>query len=38
MALAADRIMRSKAFNAGQICTNVDYTFIPGQQYDESRP
>ena len=29
MALAVDRIMWSKAFNAGQICTNVDYAFIP---------
>ena len=38
MALAADRIMWSKAFNAGQICTNVDYTFIPaGTEADFER-
>ena len=29
MATAVDRIMWVKAFNAGQICTNVDYVFIP---------
>jgi len=29
IATAADRIMWSKAFNAGQICTNVDYLFLP---------
>jgi coniferyl-aldehyde dehydrogenase len=27
--LAADRIMWVKAFNAGQICTNVDYVYLP---------
>jgi coniferyl-aldehyde dehydrogenase len=26
---AVDRIIWAKAFNAGQICTNVDYVFIP---------
>lgn len=26
---AADRILWAKAFNAGQICTNVDYVFLP---------
>ncbi|WP_166838310.1 coniferyl aldehyde dehydrogenase [Rheinheimera pleomorphica] len=26
---AADRILWAKAFNAGQICTNVDYLFLP---------
>ncbi len=29
VAVAADRIMWVKAFNAGQICTNVDYVFLP---------
>lgn len=29
IALAAERIMWVKAFNAGQICTNVDYLFLP---------
>jgi coniferyl-aldehyde dehydrogenase len=27
--VAADRIMWVKAFNAGQICTNVDYVYLP---------
>lgn len=26
---AADRILWAKAFNAGQICTNVDYLYLP---------
>jgi coniferyl-aldehyde dehydrogenase len=26
---AAERIMRTKMLNAGQICTNVDYLFLP---------
>ena len=26
---AADRIMWVKLFNAGQICTNIDYVFVP---------
>ncbi|PRC92007.1 coniferyl aldehyde dehydrogenase [Solimicrobium silvestre] len=29
IATAADRIMWVKAFNAGQICTNVDYVYLP---------
>ncbi len=29
LATAVDRIIWVKAFNAGQICTNVDYVFIP---------
>ncbi|MES2148515.1 MAG: coniferyl aldehyde dehydrogenase [Pseudomonadota bacterium] len=29
VATAAGRIMWAKAFNAGQICTNVDYVFVP---------
>ncbi|MGP9802719.1 coniferyl aldehyde dehydrogenase [Rheinheimera sp. NSM] len=29
LAKAADRILWAKAFNAGQICTNVDYLFLP---------
>ncbi|UVM03304.1 coniferyl aldehyde dehydrogenase [Pseudomonas laurylsulfatiphila] len=38
MTLAVDRIMWSKAFNAGQICTNVDYVFIPaGSEADFER-
>ncbi|MBU2112797.1 MAG: coniferyl aldehyde dehydrogenase [Gammaproteobacteria bacterium] len=35
---AADRILWAKAFNAGQICTNVDYLFLPAgteQQFTE---
>ena len=35
---AADRILWAKAFNAGQICTNVDYLFLPQgseQQFTE---
>lgn len=38
MGLAADRIMWSKAFNAGQICINIDYAFIPaGTEADFER-
>ena len=29
MKAAAERVMWAKMFNAGQICTNVDYLFIP---------
>ncbi|MBC3863251.1 coniferyl aldehyde dehydrogenase [Undibacterium jejuense] len=29
LATAADRIIWVKAFNAGQICTNVDYVYLP---------
>ena len=32
---AADRIMWAKMFNAGQICTNVDYLFLPEGKVDE---
>ena len=31
---AAERIMWVKMFNAGQICTNVDYIFLPEGQED----
>ncbi len=32
---AAERIMWVKMFNAGQICTNVDYVFLPEGKTDE---
>ncbi len=32
---AAERIMWVKMFNAGQICTNVDYVFVPESAVDE---
>src|ERR1700756_210861 len=32
---AAERIMWVKMFNAGQICTNVDYMFLPEGKEDE---
>jgi coniferyl-aldehyde dehydrogenase len=32
---AAERIMWVKMFNAGQICTNVDYVFLPEQAVPE---
>ncbi|WP_267478211.1 coniferyl aldehyde dehydrogenase [Paraburkholderia gardini] len=32
---AAERIMWVKMFNAGQICTNVDYVFLPEQSVNE---
>jgi coniferyl-aldehyde dehydrogenase len=32
---AAERIMWVKMFNAGQICTNVDYIFLPEGKEDE---
>jgi coniferyl-aldehyde dehydrogenase len=32
---AAERIMWVKCFNAGQICTNVDYLFLPEGKVDE---
>lgn len=34
MAKAVERIMFVKQFNAGQICTNVDYVFVPESQKD----
>ena len=35
---AAERILWVKMFNAGQICTNVDYMFLPKGVSIESRP
>ncbi len=35
VAKAVDRIMFVKQFNAGQICTNVDYVFVHESQKDE---
>ena len=32
---ATERILWSKMFNAGQICTNVDYLFLPEGKADE---
>ena len=32
---AVERIMFAKLFNAGQICVNVDYVFIPKDRIDE---
>jgi coniferyl-aldehyde dehydrogenase len=32
---AAERILWVKMFNAGQICTNVDYVFLPEGKHDE---
>src|SRR5262249_33433866 len=32
---AAERILWVKMFNAGQICTNVDYMFLPKGTEDE---
>jgi coniferyl-aldehyde dehydrogenase len=32
---AAERIMWVKMFNAGQICTNIDYLFLPEGKVDE---
>jgi coniferyl-aldehyde dehydrogenase len=32
---AAERIMWVKMFNAGQICTNIDYVFMPEDKVDE---
>jgi coniferyl-aldehyde dehydrogenase len=32
---AAERILWAKMFNAGQICTNVDYLFVPEGKVDE---
>ena len=32
---AAERILWVKMFNAGQICTNVDYMFLPKGSEDE---
>ena len=35
MAKAVERIMFVKQFNAGQICTNVDYVFVHESQRDQ---
>ena len=35
MKTAAERIMWVKMFNAGQICTNIDYVFVPEGSRDE---
>jgi len=32
---AVERIMAAKVFNAGQVCVNVDYVFVPDAQIDE---
>jgi coniferyl-aldehyde dehydrogenase len=32
---AVERIMWVKLFNAGQVCTNVDYLFLPEDKVDE---
>ncbi len=32
---AVERIMFAKLFNAGQICVNVDYVFVPEDRIDE---
>lgn len=32
---AVERIMAAKLFNAGQVCVNVDYVFVPDNQVDE---
>jgi coniferyl-aldehyde dehydrogenase len=35
MKKAVERIMFAKLFNAGQVCVNVDYIFIPEDRVDE---
>ena len=35
MKTAAERVMWAKMLNAGQICTNVDYIFLPEGKVDE---
>ncbi len=32
---AVERIMFAKLFNAGQVCVNVDYVFVPADRIDE---
>ncbi len=32
---AVERIMSAKIFNAGQVCVNVDYVFVPEDRIDE---
>jgi len=35
MKKAVERIMQAKLFNAGQVCVNVDYVFVPEDRVDE---
>ncbi len=35
MQKAVDRIMQAKVFNAGQVCINIDYVFVPDGRLDE---
>lgn len=35
MKKAVERIMAAKQFNAGQVCVNVDYIFVPKDRIDE---
>ena len=35
MKKAVERIMFAKQFNAGQVCVNVDYVFVPEERIDE---
>jgi coniferyl-aldehyde dehydrogenase len=35
MKKAVERIMFAKVFNAGQVCVNVDYIFVPEERVDE---
>ncbi len=35
MQTAVERIMFAKLFNAGQVCVNVDYVFVPEDRVDE---
>ena len=35
MKKAVERIMQAKLFNAGQVCVNVDYIFVPEDRVDE---
>jgi coniferyl-aldehyde dehydrogenase len=35
MQKAVERIMFAKQFNAGQVCVNVDYVFVPDDRVDE---
>ena len=35
MKKAVERIMFAKQYNAGQVCVNVDYIFVPEDQVDE---
>lgn len=35
MKKAVERIMQAKLFNAGQVCVNVDYIFVPEDRLDD---